>query len=61
VTDGKLVMYGVLESWGGRRETYGLFGGGLGGWNGHLLDLGLGGLLSRHDDCEGLDDRGRPD
>jgi len=29
-----------------------LFSGGLGGWKSHLLDLGLGSLLSRHDDCD---------
>jgi len=46
---------------GRERETYRLFGGGLGGGKSHLLDLGLGGLLSRHDDYGGLDDCGMPD
>jgi hypothetical protein len=44
-----------------RGETYGLFSGGLGGGKSHLLDLGLGGVLSRHDDYGGLDDGGMPD
>ena len=50
----------MLENWE-VEETYGLFGSGLADWNSHLLDLGLGGLLSRHDDYGGLDDCGMPD
>jgi len=50
----------VLENVRERGETYGLFSGRLGSGKSHLLDLGLIGLLSRHDDYGGLDDSGMP-
>jgi hypothetical protein len=58
--DGKWLL---RKDWrvGGSGETYGLFAGGLVGGKSHLLDLRLGGLLSRHGGCDGLEDRGKPD